>query len=104
MTGSFKFFQSKKKIIASGGTWAQDFTPGIIKVIAATELICGIMVIISSFLPGGSQLTFVGAACISLIMLGSIYVHLRRREFKHTIINIAFLLMALGGVYINWPF
>ena len=25
ITGSFKFFQSKEKVIESGGTWAEDF-------------------------------------------------------------------------------
>jgi hypothetical protein len=31
ITGSFKFFQSRDKVIASGGTWAEDFGPRIIR-------------------------------------------------------------------------
>ena len=46
ITGSFKLFQSREKVIESGGTWAEDFAPGIIKTIAAVELISGLAVIV----------------------------------------------------------
>src|ERR1700723_2290507 len=85
ITGSFKFFQSKEKVIASGGTWAADFQPGIIKTIAAIELISGLAVIVPRLLGHGHYLTFAAAACIALIMIGSIFTHIRRKEFKHAI-------------------
>jgi hypothetical protein len=83
MTGSFKFFQTKEKIIASGGTWAEDFEPIIIKTIAGAELISGILVIVPRLLGHGHYLTFIGAACIALIMTGSVNVHIRRKEYQH---------------------
>lgn len=95
ITGSFKLFQSKEKIIESGGTWAEDFEPGIIKIIAAIELTSGASVIIPRLLGHGHYLTFMGAACIACIMTGSIYVHIMRKEYKHAGINAVFLLMAL---------
>jgi len=104
ITGSFKFFQSKEKIIASGGTWAEDFKPGIIKLIAGAELISGLSVIVPRLFGHGRYLTFLGAACIALIMTGSIYTHLKRKEFKHAIINSVFLLMALFVAYASRPF
>ena len=104
ITGSFKFFQSKEKVIASGGAWAGDFKPGIIKIIAGTELISGLAVILPRLLGHGHYLTFMAAAIITLIMMGSIYVHIRRKEFKHAIINSVFLLMALFVSYAGWPF
>ena len=99
ITGSFKFFQSKEKVIASGGTWAEDFKPGIIKLIAGLELISGLSVIVPAILRQGQYFTFAGASCIVLIMTGSIYTHIRRKEFKHAIINLVFLLMALLITY-----
>ena len=99
MTGSFKFFQSKAKVIASGGTWAEDFAPGIIKVIAAAELISGLMVIVLKLLGHGHSLVLVAAGCISLIMIGSILIHIRRKEFKHAAINSVFLVMAAFVAY-----
>ncbi len=102
MTGSFKFFQTKEKVIASGGAWAVDFAPGIIKTIAGAELISGLLVI-AGLLHAG-YLTFIGAACIAVIMTGSIYVHIRRKEINHAIINSVFLLMALFVAYAGRPF
>jgi len=104
MTGSFKFFQSKEKVIASGGTWAEDFKPGVIKTIAALELISGLSVIVPRLLGHGHYLTFISAACIAIIMIGSIYVHIKREEFQHAIINLLFLLMALFVAYGSKPF
>lgn len=104
ITGSFKFFQSKEKIIASGGTWAGDFKPGTIKIIAGLELISGLLVIVPKLLGHGHYLAFMAAACIALIMMGSIYTHLRRKEYQHAIINSVFLLMALFVAYASRPF
>ena len=104
VTGSFKFFQSKEKVIASGGTWAEDFKPGVIKAIAGVELISGLLVIVPRLLGHGHYLTFMSASCIVLIMAGAIYTHLRRKEYKHAIINLVFLLMALFVAYAGRPF
>jgi uncharacterized membrane protein YphA (DoxX/SURF4 family) len=81
ITGSFKLFQSKEKVIASGGTWAEDFAPGIIRLIAALELLSGLSVIIPRLLGHGHYLTSIAAACIATIMTGAIYVHIRRSEY-----------------------
>ena len=104
MTGSFKFFQSKEKVIASGGTWAEDFKPVVIKLIAGVELISGLLVIVPRLLGHGHYLTFISAATIALIMTGSIYTHLGRKEFQHAGINLVFLLMALFVAYASTPF
>ena len=103
ITGSFKFFQTKEKVIASGGTWAEDFEPGIIKMIAGLELVSGVSVIVPRLLGHGRYLTSMGAACIALVMTGSIYTHIRRKEFKHAIINLVLLLMALFVAYAGRP-
>jgi len=99
ITGSFKLFQNREKIIASGGTWAEDFKPGTVKIIAGVELISALLVIVPRLLGNGHYLTFIGATSIALIMTGSIYIHIRRKEFQHAIINLVLLLMALFVVY-----
>jgi len=104
MTGSFKFFQTKEKIVASGGTWAENFNPRIIKTIAGIELLSGLLVIVPRLFGHGHYLTFISAACIALIMTGAIYTHIRRKEFMHAGINAVFLLMALFVAYWGRPF
>ena len=103
ITGSFKLFQTKEKIIESGGTWAEDFEPRIIKMIAGVELISGVSVIVPRLLGHGHYLTFMGAVCIAIIMTGSLYTHLRRKEFPHAMVNLVFLLMALFVAYAGRP-
>lgn len=103
ITGSFKFFQSREKVIASGGTWAEDFNPGIIKLIAGLELISGVLVIVPRLLGHGGYFTFAASACIAVIMAGAIYTHIRRKEYQHAAINSVFLLMALFVVYASRP-
>jgi hypothetical protein len=103
ITGSFKFFQSKEKVIASGGTWAEEFEPSIIKVIAGVELISGFSVIVPRLLGHGHYLTSMSAICIASIMTGSIYTHIRRKEFQHALINSVFLFMALFVTYASKP-
>ena len=103
MTGSFKLFQTREKVIESGGTWAEDFAPGTVKIIAAAELISGLLVIIPRLLGHGHYFTFIAAASIAAIMTGSIYTHIRRKEFQHAMINAVFLLMALFVAYAGRP-
>lgn len=103
ITGSFKFFQNRDKVIASGGTWAEGFKPGTIKAIAATELISGLTLIVTKVTGTEGILALMAASCIGLIMIGSIYVHIRRKEFKHAVINTVFLLMVLFVVYALMP-
>jgi len=95
-TGSFKFFQSKEKVVASGGAWAEGFKPGIIKFISGMELVCGLWVIAGLLLERERLLAGAGAVCISLIMAGSIIVHIRRKEYQHAAINA--VLLAMAGV------
>jgi uncharacterized membrane protein YphA (DoxX/SURF4 family) len=104
ITGSFKLFQSREKVIESGGTWAEDFDPRIIKTIAALELISGLSVIVPRLLGLGRYFTFIGAVSIAVIMTGAIFVHVRRKEFQHAVINSVFLLMALFVAYASRPF
>jgi hypothetical protein len=104
ITGSFKLFQTKEKVIASGGTWAADYKPTTIKTIAGIELISGLAVIVPRLLGHGHHLTFIAAACIAIIMMGSIYVHMVRKELQHAIINLVFLLMALFVAFAFRPF
>ena len=103
ITGSFKLFQTREKVIASGGAWAEDFEPGIVKIIAAVELISGISVIVPRLLGHGHYLTFMGAVTIAVIMAGAIYTHIRRKEFQHAAINTVFLLMAVFVAYFGRP-
>lgn len=95
ITGSFKFFQSKEKVIASGGAWAEDFPAGVLKLIAGAELISGLVLLISDITKRMQHLAFAGAVCIAVIMAGATFTHIRRKEIAHAGINTLFLAMAL---------
>lgn len=103
ITGSFKFFQSREKVIASGGTWAEDFSPTTIKLIAGIELLSGLAVIVPRLLGHGHFVTSIAATSIAIIMIGAIYTHIRRKEYQHAMINSVFLLMALFVAYFSRP-
>ena len=98
ITGSFKFFQSREKVIESGGKWAEDYKSGVVKTIAGIELASAILLIVG-LIVHGLYLTFIGATCIGMIMAGAIYTHIKRKEFQHAMINCIFLLMALFVIY-----
>ena len=94
VTGSFKFFKSREEIIASGGTWAEDVKPGVVKIIAFMEMVGGLANIAGLFAKQIGILAISGAVVIAIIMIGAIYTHLRRKEWLHALINSVFLVMA----------
>ena len=102
ITGSFKLFQSKAKVVASGGTWAEDFHPLVIKIIASVELLSGSLILFSKIFGYGQYLSPIAVCCIAMIMAGSIVVHIRRKEYLHTLINSIFLIMAIFVCFMLW--
>ena len=95
MSGSMKLMQSREKVIASGGKWAEDFAPNTIKIIGVIEVLIGLAVIVPKLLHHGYYITSAAASVMVIIMAGAFYTHLRRKENAFLLVTAIILLMAL---------
>ncbi|MDX3692247.1 DoxX family protein [Streptomyces europaeiscabiei] len=92
--GLMKTAQSKEKLVASGGTWAEDFSPGMIKTIGALEGLAAIGLILPAALDIAPVFVPLAATGLVLTMIGAAVSHVRRREIKETVTNLVLLVLA----------
>lgn len=92
--GVMKLTRPKEQLASSGLAWAEDFSPGVIKLIGVLEVLAAIGLILPALL--GVAPVFVPLAAIGLvlIMIGAIVVHARRREPQAIGINVVLLILA----------
>jgi len=103
LAGLSKLFQTKEKVIATAGKWAEDFTDVQVKFIGLAEAILAILLVVPKLLGHGYYLTSLAAFGIVVVMAGAAYTHLRRNEYPLLIINIVFLLLALFVALLTCP-
>ncbi|MFM9698158.1 DoxX family protein [Streptomyces europaeiscabiei] len=80
--------------MASGGTWAEDFPPGMIKTIGALEDLAAIGPILPAALDTAPVFVPLAATGLVLTMIGAAVFHIRRREIKETVTNLVLLVLA----------
>jgi uncharacterized membrane protein YphA (DoxX/SURF4 family) len=98
MVGIGKLTQPREKL-QEKMKWVEDFSPGVLKVIGALELLAAIGLIIpavTGILPVFTPLAAVG---LILIMGGAMLAHIRRRELPMLIPNMVLLLLSAFVVY-----
>lgn len=78
--GGMKILRPKPALVASGLTWADDFADPTVKLIGAAELIGGIGLILPLLTGIAPVLTPIAATAMTVVMVGAITVHLRRKE------------------------
>ena len=94
IAGGRKLYLGKEKIIANGGTWAENLTESFIKFLGATEVICGLGVAIALRFPI-SPIIFISIFLIIIVlMLGASFIHYRRKEYPLLIGTLVLFLMA----------
>lgn len=105
LAGGMKLAQTREKVIASGGKWAEDFTEKNIKLIGLGEFLCACGVYMPQLLsmPHAGWIVTASAVGICIFMGGAFMTHLRRKEKPFLIITAVFFLMALGVIYLNCP-
>ncbi|MFN8259735.1 MAG: DoxX family protein [Chitinophagales bacterium] len=103
LAGFSKMFQTKEKVIATAGKWAEDFTETQIRLIGFAEAVLAVLLVVPKLLGHGYFLTSAAAFGLVIIMAGAAYTHFRRNEFPLLIINIVFLLMALFIAFLTCP-
>jgi hypothetical protein len=94
MAGGMKLAQSRDKVIASGGKWAEDFSPTSIKIIGLGEFACALGITIPHFLGMGGYFTSAAAGGVAIFMAGAFYTHLRRKESPFLVVTSVLFLMA----------
>ena len=92
--GGSKLAQPRDKVIASGMTWAEDFSPGQLKLIGALEVLGGLGLILPAALGVAEILTPIAAAGIALVMTGAVVTHVRRGERKELVGPVVLGLLA----------
>ncbi len=93
VAGSMRLLVPRDKLAAQQA-WVNDFSPAMVKLIGALEILGAIGLIapgVTGILPG---LTMLAAAGLALTMAGAILTHIRRREYP--IIGVNGVLLALA--------
>ncbi|MGZ3699889.1 MAG: DoxX family protein [Bdellovibrionota bacterium] len=103
MAGSMKLIQPRKKVIASGGKWAEDFTAPAIKMIGAGEVLCALGIIVPQLMGHGDYVTSAAAAGIAIFMGGAFYTHLRRKESPFLLVTGVFFALAVAVGCLRMP-
>jgi VIT1/CCC1 family predicted Fe2+/Mn2+ transporter len=77
--------------------WVEKFSKGQLKIIGLLEIIGSMGIVLPMILSTLEELTVVAAAGLSLVMMGAIATHARRKEYKELKVNF-FILLLLGFV------
>ncbi|MFB7893045.1 DoxX family protein [Microbacterium sp. NPDC056044] len=78
--GAMKVARPKSALVANGMGWADDFADPTVKLIGAAEVVGGIGLILPLLTGVAPILTPIAAAALTVVMVGAIAVHVRRKE------------------------
>lgn len=92
--GALKLSQSKEKLAASGMGWTDDYSPTMIKLIGAAELLAAIGLVLPALTGIAPILVPLAATGLVIVMIGAILTHARRNELQAIGINAALLALA----------
>jgi uncharacterized membrane protein YphA (DoxX/SURF4 family) len=98
MVGAMKIMQPYDKFKAMM-SWAEDFSPGKIKMIGMLEILGALGIVLPLALGLYTFMTPLAALGLSFLMMGASATHLRRKEPKMLAMNVMLLMMALFVAY-----
>lgn len=93
--GVVKLTQPKAKLQAGQMPWVEDFSAGTVKLIGTAEVLGALGLILPGALDIAPILVPLAATGLSVIMIGAIITHARRKEPQPIIINSVVLILAL---------
>ncbi len=100
LAGVNKLFIPPEKLArAPGGGWVNDFSPGFIKALGAVEILGAAGLILPAALDIAPVLVPLAATGLGTIMVGAAILMTRRQEFKHVLVNVTYLALA---VFVAW--
>lgn len=97
--GAMKLTQPKEKLAASGMGYVEDFSAGTIKIIGTLEILAAIGLILPAALDILPILVPLAAVGLTLLMVGAVITHIRRKEAQVIVVNLALLALA---VFVAW--
>lgn len=75
--------------------WATDFTPHVVKAIGGMEVLGGIGVVLPHATGIAPVLSPLAAAGLAVLQAGAFGVHVRRNEWKSTMVNVILIVLAV---------
>ena len=95
VAGSNKLFIPREKLArAPGGGWVLNLSVGFVKTLGAVEILGAVGLIMPALLGIAPVLVPLAGTGLATIMVGAAIVEFRRQEFKHVLLNLAYLAMA----------
>ena len=104
LSGASKLFQSKEKVIATAGKWAEGYTQEQLKALGLGEMVLALLLVVPKLFWHGYYLSPLAALGISVVMIGAAYTHYKRAEYALLILNIVLMLLALFVAILTLPF
>ncbi len=78
--GAMKLSRSKEQLAASGMSWTEDFSAGMVKAIGSVEILGALGLILPAVTGILPVLVPIAALGLTATMIGAVVVHLRRHE------------------------
>jgi len=95
--GTTKVVRSKEQL-AEQMAWVEDFSPGMIRLIGALEVLAAVGLVVPPLVGVAPVLAPLAALGLVLMMIGAAVTHARRKEFPMIAVNL--VLLALAAVVV----
>jgi uncharacterized membrane protein YphA (DoxX/SURF4 family) len=92
--GAMKVVRTKEQLAEAGMAWVEDFSPGMVKLIGALEVLAAIGLILPAVLDIAPVLVPLAALGLVLMMIGAVVVHVRRKEVPAMVPSVVLLVLA----------
>ena len=92
--GIMKVTRTKEQLADSGMGWVEDFSPGMIKLIGALEILAAIGLVLPALLDIAPVFVPLAALGLVLMMIGAVVVHVRREETARMAPGVVLLIIA----------
>ncbi|CAN5337467.1 hypothetical protein BH09ACT6_BH09ACT6_08280 [soil metagenome] len=102
-SGGMKVARPPAALKSSGMLWVGDFSPAVVKLIGAVEVLGGIGLVLPLVTNIAPVLTPIAAVGLAIVMIGAVAVHVRRKEaFIPALVLAALSVVSavLGFVYL----
>ncbi len=101
LAGATKIASPKEKLVDNPNLrWAEDFSPGMLKLIGVCEVAGAVGLVLPGVLGMATWLVPTAAVGLAVLMIGAALTHVRRREYANAIGN-AVLFAAAAFVAIE---
>ena len=98
-SGLMKLVVPKDKLVKAGQGWAQDYSPTNIRLIGLVEILGAVGLVLPAAVHIAPILVPLAAVGLTLVMVGAIVVHARRKEPMNIAVNMVLIALAL---FVAW--